>query len=106
MTVRQYAVGQTHSAKSPQGTPLGFKTLIKPSTEAIKRHVTALNQVVGAYQNASQETLIAHLNPSIKGWANYYRTVVAKEVFALCDHLLYQRLRRWARRRHPNKQAC
>jgi RNA-directed DNA polymerase len=105
VTVRQYAIGRTHSAKSSQGTPLGFKTLIKPSKEAIKRHVATLNQVVRFYQNASQETLIAHLNPIVKGWANYYQTVVAKEVFAQCDHLLYQRLRRWAHRRHPTKQA-
>ena len=45
------------------------------------------------------------LNPVIRGWANYYRAVVAKKVFSHCDHQLYGMLRRWAQRRHPGKGA-
>jgi hypothetical protein len=44
MTIRQYPVGRTHSAKNTYGQLLGFKTLIKPSEEAIKRHVRELVQ--------------------------------------------------------------
>src|SRR5436305_2223264 len=37
-TIRQFPVGKTHAGKTSQGKPLGFKTIIKPSKEAIKRH--------------------------------------------------------------------
>src|SRR6266568_7097774 len=41
-TIRQFPVGKTHTGKDQQGKPLGFKTLIKPSKEAIKRHMAVL----------------------------------------------------------------
>jgi RNA-directed DNA polymerase len=31
--------------------------------------------------------------------------VVAKDTLHRCDHVVYSQLRRWARRRHPNKNA-
>jgi RNA-directed DNA polymerase len=40
--VRQYPMGKTHSAKNTKGHRLGFKTIIKPSQEAIRRHGIAL----------------------------------------------------------------
>ena len=104
-TVRQFPVGKSHSAKNPHGKCLGFKTLIKPSKEAVKRHTTALGAVVQESQNAPQAALIADLNPIISGWANYYRTKVANAEFSHCDHRLYSMLQHWARRRHPGKKS-
>jgi RNA-directed DNA polymerase len=52
---------------------------------------------------ARQENLIGQLNPVIAGWSRYYRAVVSKAVFQRLDNLLYLRLARWARRRHPHK---
>lgn len=101
--VRQYRAGKTRSAHSTTGKPLGFKTLIKPSREAINRHVAALGKITREQRTAPQAGLIAALNPIILGWANYHRAVVAKATFQRCDALLYHMLRRWARRRHPNK---
>ena len=103
--VRQYRMGQTRSARNATGKPVGFKTLIKPSHEAIKQHLAELGKIIREQRTAPQEGLIANLNPVITGWANYHRTVVAKETFQKCDHLLYSMLRRWAYRRHPNKHA-
>ena len=102
-TVRQYPVGKTRSGKNGNGQLLGFKTFITPSKEAIKRHVKELATVVHADSAAPQEALIGHLNPIVTGWTNYHRTVVAKRAFKHCDNRLYSLLRRWARRRHPNK---
>lgn len=101
--VRQYKVGKTHSGKSTNGKIQGFKTLIKPSLEAIKRHYDQICQIIDAHKTAPQEALINHLNPIIRGWANYYLTVVSKEIFSELDRLMYLKLRRWANRRHPNK---
>jgi hypothetical protein len=39
----------------------------------------------------------------LRGWAQYHHPVVAKETFSKLDSLLWWRLTRWARRRHPNK---
>jgi RNA-directed DNA polymerase len=103
VNVRQYRVGKTHSGRDTYGHLLGYKTLMKPSKEAVKRHLQDLAKMVRGDRALSQEKLIEHLNPVIGGWANGCRTVVAKRVFGKCDSILYSMLRRWAQRRHPRK---
>ncbi|HOG46751.1 MAG TPA: group II intron reverse transcriptase/maturase [Anaerolineae bacterium] len=103
--VRQYPVGKTHSGRNKEGALLGFKTLIKPSKEAIRRHNEALREIIKHHRAAPQAALITRLNPVIRGWTQYYSTVVAKKVFASLGHQLYLKLRRWARHRHPNWNA-
>lgn len=102
-TIRQYPVGKTHSGKNGHGKPLGFKTIIKPSKEKIKRHLQEMHHAIHLLKGAPQEKLIAELNPKITGWSRYYRTVVSKDTYSTCDHLVYQQLRAWAQFRHPNK---
>jgi RNA-directed DNA polymerase len=101
--IRQYKVGRTKSGKNAYGKSLGFKTLIKPSPKAIGKHVKKLGQVVESHKSSRQEKLIHTLNPMIRGWANYYSTVVSKKAFAGIDHRLFLRLWAWAKRRHPIK---
>jgi RNA-directed DNA polymerase len=102
--IRQYPVGQTHTGRV-QGKLLGFKTLIKPSEKKIQLHVREIGEIISAHKTASQEALIAHLNPVIVGWSNYYSTLVSKETFNTCDNHLYSQLKAWAERRHPNKNS-
>jgi RNA-directed DNA polymerase len=104
-SIRQYPVGKSPAGKERTGEPRRFKTLIKPSQQAIKRHNGELREIVGEHQNVPQAALIGKLNPVIIGWANYYRTVVAKAVYSRSDDRLYGKLRAWARRRHPRKRA-
>lgn len=105
--VRHYPVGKTHSGKCAgrgQTTrPLGFKTLITPSDEAIQRHDQTLKALIRQAQTATQRELIGRLNLRIRGWTRYYAGVVAKASFAKLDHRIYYRLYRWAKRRHPHK---
>jgi RNA-directed DNA polymerase len=101
--VRQYLVGRTHSGKNSKGNLLGFKTLIKPSKKAIRKHYDEICQIIDTYKSAPQEALIKRLNPIIRGWTNYYSSVVSKEIFSLLDHLIFQKLQTWAKRRHPDK---
>jgi RNA-directed DNA polymerase len=101
-TVRQFSVGKTHSGKIHQ-RPLGFKTIIKPSKEAEKRHRAELGEIIRKNRHASQGQLISKLNPVIHGWTNYHKTVVAAETFHRCRKNLFQQLQEWGRRRHPNK---
>ena len=100
--IRQYQVGK-HQSGSYKGVKLGFKTLIKPSDESIKGHYEKLTAIVKRRPAAPQVLVIKELNPIIRGWSNYYRTVCSKETFSKLANLTYQRLRRWADRRHPKK---
>jgi RNA-directed DNA polymerase len=102
-TVRQFPVGKNHSGKNTKGVKLGFKTLIKPSKEKIKIHQAKMNKVIQKHKSSPQIKLIQELNPIIRGWSNYYATVVSKEIFSSCDHVTYNQLRRWANRRHPKQ---
>ncbi|MGK7933665.1 MAG: group II intron reverse transcriptase/maturase, partial [Microcystaceae cyanobacterium] len=102
-TVRQFSVGKHHSGKGTNKKILGFKTIIKPSKEKIKAHIEKLGKVIDKHKSSPQIALINELNPIIRGWSNYYRAVCSKKIFSYCDHILYQQLKRWAERRHPNK---
>jgi RNA-directed DNA polymerase len=102
-TIRQYARGVRHCGKNWRGERLGFKTLIKPSKDAIMRHTRHLDETVRRSMQVPQEELIDRLNPIIRGWANYYRTAVAAATFHRCDSQVYWRLRSCATRRHPLK---
>jgi RNA-directed DNA polymerase len=101
--IRQYPVGKTHTGKSTHGQPLGFKTIIKPSKEGIKRHLVETKRRIRQLRSRPQWQVIQELNPVIRGWSNYYRTVVSSEVYNGCDNVLFHQLRRWSKTRHPNK---
>ena len=99
--IRQYWVTK-HRTRTYPGKP-GFKTLIKPSKKAIKRHLFKLKQIIRAYRGQPQSALIGKLNPIIRGWANYYKSCSAKHVFNLIDKELFWKLAKWGRFRHPRK---
>jgi RNA-directed DNA polymerase len=79
--VRQYPVGKYHTGKNGNGKPLGFKTLIKPSSEKLREHTEAIGKIVDSYRLASQMALINRLNPVIRGWAKYYSSQVSKDLY-------------------------
>ena len=99
--IRQYHVGR-YKTRTNRGQA-GFKTRIKPSKEAQKRHLAQLKQVIRDYRGSSQAGLIGKLNPIIRGWANYYKTCAAKKTYNKMSAQLYHKLRRWAAFRHPRK---
>ena len=101
--VRQYKVGKNHSGKNQQGKLLGFKTIIKPSDKSIKTHYEKIVEVLDSMRGKSQEVIIDKLNPIIRGWCNYHKTVCSKDTFSKIDNLVYNKLRRWIKSRHPNK---
>jgi RNA-directed DNA polymerase len=96
-------LGQTERTGSEWRRQHPYKMLIKPSAEAIKRHHQALRKVVRAHKAAPQKALLVKLNPVIRGWAMYYRSVVSKRIFASCDYRLMATLMHWAGRRHGHK---
>ena len=101
--IRQVSVGKYHSGKTTQGQLLGFKTIITPSQEKVKVHYDKIAEVINSHKSLPQSALIKRLNPIIRGWSNYYSTVVSKVSYSSLDSLMYSKLRAWAKRRHPNK---
>ena len=79
------------------------KLLIKPSKKNVQAFYRKVSEIVKTHLSTKQEYLIAKLNPILRGWARYHQPVVAKETFSRMDSLIYWRLVRWTRRRHPNK---
>jgi len=79
------------------------KTLIKPSKASMKSIKLKIKDICQSNCNLSQDELIKKLNPVIIGWANYHKGNVAKEAFRAIDHYIFERIWRWAIKRHSNK---
>ncbi|MEH1772354.1 group II intron reverse transcriptase/maturase [Nostoc sp.] len=104
--IRQYPVGKYATGKNTHGKPLGYKTYIKPSKEAVKAHYQRLaNEIDNLKSCQSQLELIKRLNPIITGWSNYYSKVNSAEIFKELDHLLTWKLIAWTKARHLHKST-
>ena len=79
------------------------KLLIKPGEKGIKAFLEKIEKIVDNAKRKKTEDLIMKLNPIITGWANHNKHVVAKKIFAKVDHLIFEKIWAWAKRRHPNK---
>ena len=90
--IRQYKVGKYQSGKNAKSEILGFKTLIKPSNESVKRHYQKLSDTIKRLNAAPQIKLISELNPIIRGWCNYFKTVCSKKTFGVLYRLTHIRL--------------
>jgi RNA-directed DNA polymerase len=100
--IRQFPTGKYNSSKA-KGRILGFKTIIIPSKESQKRHYRKVAEVINKSRGLNQATLIKKLNPIIRGWCNYFSTVVSQKVFKRLWHLVVWKLLKWGRHRHRNK---
>jgi RNA-directed DNA polymerase len=81
------------------------KLLTKPQKKKVHRHLHDIKDYLDNHQQTKTEEIIVHLNPVIRGWANYYRHCAAKRTFAYVGHRQWQMLWQWAKRRHPNKPS-
>ena len=102
--IRQFPAGK-HTSGKIKGKLLGHTTIITPSPKKVKIHYEKIVSTINAHKGAPQVALIRNLNPIIKGWANYYSTVVSKGTYSHLDMLVFKKLKSWAKRRHPNKSG-
>ncbi|MGZ3633443.1 MAG: group II intron reverse transcriptase/maturase [Parachlamydiaceae bacterium] len=79
------------------------KLLIKPSKASIKKFSESLRETIRTLGNFSTIKLIASLNSKIRGWTNYYRSSVAKEIFNDIDKAVFDSLWNMLKTKHPNK---
>jgi len=79
------------------------KLLTKPSNKSIKALLEKTGNIIRNNRQAKTANLIQMFNPVIRGWANYHKHAVAKRIFQKVDHLIFQQLWVWAKRRHSKK---
>ncbi|ROO60423.1 RNA-directed DNA polymerase [Micromonospora sp. Llam0] len=81
----------------------GDKLLIKPSKKAIKRLRGRLAEEMRTLRGSNSAAVMARLNPIIRGWSAYYRTVVSSKTFNALDNYMWHLTYSWARRSHRNR---
>ncbi|MFE7803064.1 group II intron reverse transcriptase/maturase [Nocardia sp. NPDC057440] len=81
----------------------GGTLLIKPSKESIKKMRQRLAVEMRHLRGAGPADVAIRLNPIIRGWTAYFRSMVSSETFTNLDAYLFKLTCRWARRRHDNK---
>lgn len=81
------------------------KFLITPSAKSRKALLLNVRTLVKGNKQATAGELVQKLNPVLRGWATYHRHVVSKHTFSSVDHVVFKKIWRWAKRRHPSKSA-
>ena len=79
------------------------KLLIKPSASALRRIRERLRTEMRSLRGANAGAVLRRLNPIVRGWSAYYRTVVSSETFTALDNYMWKLLYKWAKHSHPNK---
>jgi RNA-directed DNA polymerase len=81
------------------------KLLIKPSKKNAQAFYRKVAETISGNKTVKQGDLIQLLNPMLRGWAQYHRPVSAKQTYSRMEHLIFRKLWRWSKRRHPQKSA-
>lgn len=79
------------------------KLLIKPSAAAVKRIRERLRAEMRALRGANALAVLRTINPIVRGWTAYYRTVVSSTTFTRLDDYMWKLTYKWAKHSHPNK---
>ncbi len=86
-----------------KGGKVKYNLSIRPEKEKVNNLLGECKEILDSHKTATQENIILLLTPKLMGWAMYYRHVVATRTFSRVDGKLWDKLYKWAKRRHPNK---
>jgi RNA-directed DNA polymerase len=75
----------------------------RKSIQAIKDKVAAKTYRSTLYQEPGE--LIAGINRTLGGWANYFRHGVSSAVFSALNHYTWNRIMRWLRRKYEGRNG-
>lgn len=106
--VRQFPVGKHHSGRLSNGQQLGFKTVITPGKAAVQKHYRDLNRLLKTHVTAPLDSLALRFNALVRGWTQYYATVVSQKTFDKVQwdtwRLVYALLRKRTNRKLGKKR--
>ncbi len=77
--------------------------LIKPSKESVASFRKRLREEWKMLNGKTIAQVVRHLNPILRGWGNYYRSVASGKTFGSLQTQQVQRIRKWWMRTHPKK---
>jgi RNA-directed DNA polymerase len=81
----------------------GGRCLTVPQKEKVLNFLREVRAWLKTHRTVKPEAVLSHLNPILRGWANYYKHSASKRVFSYVDDQVWKALWTWALRRHPNK---
>jgi len=79
------------------------KLLIKPTKDAIKSLLGKVEDILATSGSLQTDIMIKRLNSVLRGWGNYHKHVVSKQVFNQTDNQIFVLITKWMKKRHPNK---
>jgi len=79
------------------------KLLIKPSPAALRRIRERLRTEMQALRGANVSAVLHKIDPIVRGWSAYYRTVVSSAAFTALDDYMWKLTYKWAKHGHQNK---
>jgi len=94
-TIRRHPAAHTSAA--------GYKLRITPSKDAVRRVRKKLRDIWRRKRGAPVKAALADRTPLIRGWAGYFRTVMASETFRNLDDWMSHTEVRYTKRAHPTK---
>jgi RNA-directed DNA polymerase len=71
-----------------------------PSRKAVKAITVKVKTICRSNINQPLQTLIRQLNPALRGWCAYFKPGVSAVTFARLAEFTWDRVKRWARRKH------
>ena len=80
-----------------------YKVKIVPSRESQLRYLENVRTIIKNNRSVSTYELISKLRPVVIGWGNYYRFCECTDIFTKQSNLLFQMIRHWVFRRHPQE---
>jgi len=72
-----------------------------PSKKAVQAIIDKIRVLTRRNSYDSLAGLLGWLNPTIKGWCQYYQYGVSKNTFSYIDHYAFWRILGWLFKRHP-----
>jgi RNA-directed DNA polymerase len=72
-----------------------------PSKKALASVVDKVRSLTRRAKHRTLADLLRRLNPTLRGWCNYFRHGVSSRTFNYVDHFAFWRIAGWLRKRHP-----
>jgi RNA-directed DNA polymerase len=88
---------------APNTARSGYKLLIKPSRESVRRFKERVRREWMALKGHNVMAVLKRLNPILRGWANYFRIGVSKHTFEAIDYWMFDRCVRYVKSTHRRK---